>query len=89
MTFKSTAVIGVPGKLQVTGNLTLSGITKTVTLTVDGPTTPAKMGNKLIMGFEATGTLKRSDFDFAPKYPTAILGDEIKFTIDVEADSQL
>ncbi len=45
------------------------------------------MGNKGIIGFEATGTLKRSDFNFAQKYPTVILSDEIKFTIDAEADS--
>jgi polyisoprenoid-binding protein YceI len=41
---------------------------------------------KLILGFAATGVLNRRDFNFAPKYPTAILGDEFKFTIDLEAD---
>ena len=87
MTFKSTFVIKVAGKLQVVGNLTLAGVTKSVILIVDGPTRPTKMGSKVIIGFEATGIIKRSDFNFAPKYPTAILGDEIKFTIDVEADS--
>lgn len=85
MSFKSTAVTGTPGKLQVVGDLTLAGVTKSVTLVVDGPTPPTRMG-KLIIGFAATGIIKRSDFNFAPKYPTAILGDEIKFTIDVEAD---
>jgi polyisoprenoid-binding protein YceI len=44
------------------------------------------MGANLVIGLSATGSLKRSDFNFAPKYPTAILGDEIKLTIDVEAD---
>jgi polyisoprenoid-binding protein YceI len=85
MTFKSTAVSGTPGKLQVIGDLTLAGVTKSVTLTVDGPTPPTRMG-KLIIGFAATGILKRSDFNFASKYPTAILGDEIRFTIDAEAN---
>jgi polyisoprenoid-binding protein YceI len=46
MTFKSTAVTGTPGKLQVTGNLTLAGITKTVTFSVDGQAAPARMGNR-------------------------------------------
>ena len=32
------------------------------------------------------GIVKRSGFNFDPKYPVAILGDEIRFTIDVEAD---
>ena len=87
MTFKSTAVTGTPGKLQVVGDLTLAGVTRSVTLTVDGPTPPAKnMGANLVIGFAATGLIKRSDFNFAPKFPTAILGDEIKFTIDAEAD---
>lgn len=87
MTFKSTAVTTSGGKLLVIGNLTLAGVTRSVTLTVDDPTSPVKMGPKTIIGFEASGIIKRSDFNFASKYPTAILGDEIKFTIDVEADS--
>ena len=86
MTFKSTAVTGTPGRLHITGNLTLAGVTKLVTLEVEGATTPVKMGPKLILGFAATGTILRSDFNFASKYPTLILGDEIKFTIDAEAD---
>ena len=86
MTFKSTSVTGSPGSLRVTGNLTLAGITKPVTLTVDGPTAPTRMGGKLIIGFAASGIIHRSDFNFAPKYPTLILGDDIRFTIDVEAD---
>lgn len=86
MTFKSTAVTGTPGKLHINGNLTLAGVTKMVTLEVEGSTAPTKMGSKLILGFAATGTIVRSDFNFAPKYPTLILGDEIKFTIDAEAD---
>ena len=87
MTFKSTAVTGTPGKLQVVGDLTLAGVTRSVALSIDGPTPPAKnMGANLVIGFAATGVIKRSDFNFAPKFPAAILGDEIKFTIDAEAD---
>jgi polyisoprenoid-binding protein YceI len=86
MTFRSTAVTGSAGKLQVVGNLTLAGVTRPVTLSVEGPTAATKMGNKTIIGFEASGTIKRSDFNFASKYSAVILGDEIKFTIDVEAD---
>ena len=87
ITFKSTAVNRVNGKLQVTGDLTLAGVTKPVTLDVDGPTAPQKgMGGKTVIGLSATGTVKRSDFNFAPKYPAAMLGDEVQITIDVEAD---
>ena len=86
MTFKSTAVTGTPGKLQVVGDLTLAGVTKSVTLDVDGPPPPQKsMGGKLASGFSATGKLKRSDFNFGPKFTEPALGDEVQFTIDVEA----
>jgi polyisoprenoid-binding protein YceI len=87
LTFKSTQVKRENGKLQVVGDLTLGGVTKSVTLEVDGPTAPQKgMGGKMVIGFSATGVLKRSDFNFAQKVPSAIVGDEVKFTLDAEAD---
>jgi polyisoprenoid-binding protein YceI len=87
MTFKSTSVRRANGKLQVVGDLTLAGVTKSVTLEVDGPTAPQKgMGGKMVIGLSATGTVKRSDFNFAPKMPAAVLGDEVQITIDVEAN---
>jgi polyisoprenoid-binding protein YceI len=87
MTFKSTSVSRVNGTLQVVGDLTLAGVTKSVTLDVDGPTAPQKgMGGKMVIGLSATGTVKRSDFNFAPKMPAAALGDEVQITIDVEAN---
>jgi polyisoprenoid-binding protein YceI len=86
MTFKSTSVTGASGNLKVTGDLTLNGVTKSVTLDVDGPTAPAKgMGGKMVTGFSATGKLKRSDFNFGSEKFSAVIGDEVKFTIDVEA----
>jgi len=87
LTFKSTSVASSGGKLQVVGDLTLAGVTKSVTLTVDGPTAPQKgMGGKMVIGFSATGKLKRSEFNFASKYASPVLGDDVQFTIDVEAD---
>ena len=87
MTFKSTSVSRVNGKLQGVGDLTLAGVTKSVTLDVDGPTPPQKgMGGKQVIGLSATGMIKRSDFNFAPKMPTMAIGDEVKITIDVEAN---
>ena len=87
MTFKSTSVNRVNGKLQVVGDLTLAGVTKSVTLDVDGPTAPQKgMGGKMVIGLSATGSIKRTDFNFAPKMPSLALGDEVQITIDVEAN---
>jgi polyisoprenoid-binding protein YceI len=87
LNFKSTAVTSSGGKLQIVGDLTLAGVTKSVTLLVDGPSAPQKgMGGKMVTGFSATGTLKRSDFNFGSKFGSPILGDDVQFTIDVEAD---
>lgn len=50
---------------EMTGNLTLNGVTKPVTLQVSfygAGSAPAQMGGGEIVGFEATGALKRSDF---------------------------
>jgi polyisoprenoid-binding protein YceI len=86
MTYKSTAVTSANGKLQVVGDLTLGGVTKSVTLDVDGPTPPQKgMGGKSVTGFSATGKLKRSDFNFGTKFGEPMLSDEVQFTIDIEA----
>ena len=85
ITFKSTSISKAGGKLQMTGDLTLNGVTKAVTLDVDGPAPPQKgMGGKTVSGFSATGTLSRKDFSFGQKYSAPMLGDDVKFTIDLE-----
>ncbi len=85
ITFKSTRFSNPGGKLQMTGDLTLNGVTKPVTLDVDGPAPPQKgMGGKTVSGFSATGTILRSDFHFGDKMGAPMIGDEVKFTIDVE-----
>lgn len=88
ITFKSTAITN-NGKLQLIGDLTLHGVTKSVTLDLDGPATPQKgMGGKIVSGFSASGLIKRSDFGIGTKYPAVALGDDVKFTIDLEIDKQ-
>lgn len=87
LTFKSTSVTRTNGKLQVNGNLTLAGVTRSITLDGDGPTAPQKgMDGKQVIGLSASGVVKRSDFNFGSKYGAPILGDDVQFTIDVEAD---
>lgn len=89
ITFKSASLSKSDGKLTLTGELTLAGTTKTVTLDVDGPAPPQTgKDGKTRSGFSASGKLKRADFSFAPKYPNAIIGDDVKFSIDVEIDKQ-
>ena len=88
LTFKSTQVKRTgEGKLQIIGDLTLGGQTKPVTLDVEGPATPQPGQNgKMLSGFSATGVLSRKNFNFGqdPKYVPPVLGDEVKFTIDIE-----
>lgn len=81
--FVSTAVkpIGTD-KATVTGNLTLNGVTRPVVLDVTfygAGKSPAMMGGKENVGFEATTTLKRSDFGVLMGIP--IVSDAVKLKI--------
>jgi len=89
ITFKSTSLTKSGDKLQLIGDLTLGGVTKSVALDVDGPSPPQTgKDGKVRSGFSATGILKRSDFNFGSKFANPVLGDEVKFTIDLEIDKQ-
>lgn len=86
ITFKSKKVEQVsPGKLKITGDITIHGATKEVVLDVDGPSAPIKdpWGNQR-MGINASAKISRKDFGIAPTYPAAMVGDEISITIDSE-----
>jgi polyisoprenoid-binding protein YceI len=88
ITFQSTKVESAgAGKLKVTGDLTLHGVTKPVVLDVDGPTPPFKdPKGKLHRGISATTTINRSDFGMT--YGTGMIGDEIAIQLDVEIVDQ-
>jgi len=88
MTFQSSSLTNSGGKLRLIGNLTINGVTKSVTLDLDGPTPPQTMQGKTVSGFSASGTIKRSDYGFGPKFPPPLIGDGVKFTVDVEIDKQ-
>lgn len=63
--FVSTAVKASGQTATVTGNLTLNGVTRPVTLAAKfygAGKAPAMMGGKEGLGFTAIGTIKRSDF---------------------------
>jgi polyisoprenoid-binding protein YceI len=73
------------GKLKVTGDLTIHGVTKEAVLDVDGPTPAIKdpLGkDRLRMGASATTKISRKDFGITV-LPGAI-GDEITITLDLE-----
>ena len=90
ITFKSKKVEQVaPGKLKITGDLTIHGTTKEVVLDVDGPTAPVKdpWGNQRIA---ASGTTKINRQDYGVKWNATmdnggvVVGDDVDITIDVE-----
>ena len=84
ITFKSTSIKSAgAGKLAVTGDLTMHGVTKQVVLEVEGPSAPMTdpRGNTHV-GASATTTIKRTDFGVGSANP--MVGDDISITIDVE-----
>jgi polyisoprenoid-binding protein YceI len=88
-TFVSTSVRKSGSDLTVSGNLNLHGVTKPVVLQVEGPTGPVTgMDKKLHSGFSATTTISRTAFGIAPKFPDAVVGDEVKLTIDMDLAKQ-
>jgi polyisoprenoid-binding protein YceI len=90
MTFKSKKVEQIaPGKLRVTGDLTIHGTTKEVLLDVDGLTPPTRdpWGNQRVA---ATATTKINRQDYGVKWNAkldnggVVVGDDVNITIDVE-----
>jgi polyisoprenoid-binding protein YceI len=88
-TFTSASVAKNGDKLTVTGNLSLHGVTKPVVLDVEGPTTPVTDPKEnLHSGFSATTKLNRAAFGIGPKFPGAMVGDEVSLEIDLEVIKQ-
>jgi polyisoprenoid-binding protein YceI len=94
ITFKSKKVEQVaPGKLKVTGDLTIRGTTKEVVLDVEGPTPPMKdpWGN---MRVAVNASTKINRQDFGVKWNAAldnggvVVGDDVNIVIDAELIKQ-
>jgi polyisoprenoid-binding protein YceI len=88
-TFTSTSVAKGSSGLVVNGNLTLHGVTQPVVLTVEGPIGPVPgMDKKQHAGFSATTTVSRTAFGIGAKFPGAMVGDEVKLSIDLDVAKQ-
>ena len=90
LTFKSLSVrLTVPGEHEVTGELTIHGVTKVVTFAVEGPSAPGKdpWGNQRI-GLSATAKINRKDFGLtwnsALETGGVLVGEEVVLTLDVQ-----
>lgn len=84
-TFKSTKVEAAgKDKLKVTGDLTIRGITKPVVLDASlNKAAEHPLGKRAAIGFDATATVKRSDFGLAKYVPN--VSDEVQIRITTEA----
>jgi polyisoprenoid-binding protein YceI len=84
ITFKSKRVEAAgAGKLKVTGDLTMHGVTKEVVLNVDGPTPPMKDPRGTShCGVSATATISRADYGMT--FGAPMVGDEVTIQLDVE-----
>lgn len=86
LVFKSTSVKKKNGgNYEITGNLTLHGITKKETFNALLRIPPAAVGlTKTVAGFKVTGEIKRSDFGIGGAFANIMLGDEITITANGE-----
>ncbi|HRH47882.1 MAG TPA: YceI family protein [Panacibacter sp.] len=86
ITFKSTSIKpDGQNKYKLTGNLTLHGVTKSVTMDLwYRGTTENPMSKQKDAGFKLTGILKRSDFKIGANMPTAVVSDEVEIKADGE-----
>jgi polyisoprenoid-binding protein YceI len=88
--FKSTHLSrNADGELQVAGELTIHGVTRSVTFEVEGPTPPVKdpWGNTRV-GLSATTKINRKDFGLtwnaALETGGIMVGEEVTITLEVE-----
>lgn len=85
--FVSTKVVASGMTAKITGNLTLNGVTKEVTLDAEFTGAGANPFNKKeTIGFEADTTIKRSDFGIA--YGLPVVSDEVELDISVAFEKQ-
>jgi polyisoprenoid-binding protein YceI len=87
MTFKSTSIKKLKsGNYELTGNLTIHGVTKQVKVNMlyRGTTANPNANGAPVAGIQITGTIKRSDFGVGPGFPAPMISDEVRIKADGE-----
>ena len=84
--FKSTSFqkAAEPNTYAVSGDLTLHGVTKRITLSAIANSTIHPYTKKTVAGFKVLGKINRKDFGIAPETPGAMLGEEITIYANAE-----
>lgn len=90
MSFESTSLANQGGgEYEVTGNLTIKGVTKPVVLDVEFGGIQKDFYGNTVAGFEVSGKINRQDFGLTWSAVTEtggiVVSDEVKLHINVEA----
>ena len=87
-----TAIVAAGDDFKVTGDLTIKGVTQSITLDVEATGTATDPFGNLRAGFEGTGSLSRKDFgltwNVALETGGLLVSDEIKLQLDISAIKQ-
>jgi polyisoprenoid-binding protein YceI len=91
--FVSKKLTDEGGQKKLTGDLTMHGVTKSVTLDLEGPSKEQPdMQGKTRRAFSATGTINRQEFGLTYggtlKSGDAMIGDDVKIELNVEVIKQ-
>ncbi len=87
ITFKSTGIKKAGEKhFDVTGNFSLHGVTKSITVKVEHVGAKAGPDKKFRRGFDTVFTIKRSDYGMKGFLPA--IGDEVQITLGMEGVRQ-
>lgn len=93
LTFQSTTITKTgEGEYAVTGNVTLHGVTRTETFNASFEGSGKDPWGNEKIGFSGSGMLKRSDYGLtynaALETGGVLIGDEVKFSVEIEASKQ-
>ncbi len=92
ITFTSTSVKRINNELEITGNLTIKGITKLVKLQAVVNGTNTGMKGETVTGFELNGTINRKDFglvwNVALETGGVLIGDAVTIEAFLEVNEQ-
>jgi len=88
LTFESTSIVKDGDDYKLSGNLTLKGVTKPVTLNVELGGVGPNMYGQTVAGFEVTGKINRKEFGLTWGAVTetggVVVSDDVKLVANVE-----